>query len=121
MKLRFEKNSLRLRLRKSDLQKLAADGRVAETVPFGTAVFSYVLQSGHTPEVNASLESNCIVVTLPKAQADKWMQTDEVALSAQQGDLLILVEKDFPCKDRAEEDKSDTFVELVPQEKDLSC
>jgi hypothetical protein len=30
--------------------------------------------------------------------------------------LDISIEKDFPCKDRPEEDKSDTFTELVDKD-----
>ena len=35
--------------------------------------------------------------------------TDKVGFEGKQGDLVLLVEKDFTCLDNAEEDQSDNY------------
>ena len=55
--------------------------------------------------------------------AQKWMSTDQVGIELENeldnGEHLhILIEKDFPCKDRTDEDKSDTFFEIADEQTD---
>ena len=120
MKLRCTENSIRIRIRKSELKELAEKGKIAEHVHFAnTAVFTFSLNlMGGITGLSAMCLSNNIMVTLPKKQAMTWMNTNQVGLEANyeldEGQTLhILVEKDFPCLDRENEDKSDTFWELA--------
>ena len=119
MKLRIKGNSLRLRLLRGEVEQLRATGKVIETIQFGlqsTQKLVYLLQASYSAEeITASFAQNKITVTLPDAIAREWIRSDEVSLTAEQkiSDsevLKILVEKDFVCVDRAEdEDSKDAF------------
>jgi hypothetical protein len=69
------------------------------------------------------LENNDLVLTLPKKEALEWIITNKVGIESHinlsnDEQLHLLIEKDFPCLDRPEEDKSDTFWELAPETPD---
>lgn len=121
MKLRCTHNSIRIRVRKSDLEKLAQDGRVEEVVhisPKSRLVFE-VIVGGNQDKVKADFENGRLCLVLPEEKAKHWISSNEVGIEAfqslpEEDQLHILLEKDFPCLDRADEDKSDTFFELVP-------
>ena len=121
MKLRFENNSIRFRIRKSELLHLKQHGFVRDEVAFPNAVFTYELRITDIPEVTPELSSNKITVHIPLIKANHWLDTEEVGIYRlididKDEALDIIIEKDFPCKDRPEEDKSDTFTELVDKD-----
>lgn len=123
MKLRFEKNSLRLRLRKSDVAALSQQGFVMESVEMPANVFTYELRISDVAAPEALFKNNAVVATIPRSIATTWLNTDEVGIyhmiHMDNGHTLeLIIEKDFPCKDRPEEDKSDTFTELADQQSD---
>ena len=125
MKLRCTTNSIRIRVRKSELAQLAKEQDILESIQFGGGVsISFSLSiSGHAKKVSAYFLNYKILVKIPKAIASKWINSNEVSIEVNQpldnGDSLhILIEKDFPCLDREEEDKSDTFWELAPETPD---
>ena len=121
MKLRFENKSIRFRIRKSELQQLKQHGFIKDEVAFPNAVLTYELRIADIPEISPYFSDNKITIHLPIIKANDWLDTDEVGIykliniDADQV-LDISIEKDFPCKDRPEEDKSDTFTELVDKE-----
>jgi len=127
MKLRFENNSVRYRIRKTELAQLKRDGFVQETVVFSNAAFTYELRIENSEELYAEFSHNTVTVHIPNDTANTFFNTDEVGIykSIQLTDnrpLDIIIEKDFPCKDRPEEDRSDTFSELAEkQDKDEVC
>ena len=114
---------MRIRLRKSELVSLQQDKVITETVnfPAGSA-FSYALAiSSSIEQVQATYEKNQMCISIPVTIASQWMNTNEVGIHADiplpNGESLsILIEKDFPCNDREDEDKSDTFWELVSED-----
>jgi hypothetical protein len=116
MKFRATTNSIRIRVRKSDLEQLNATAWVYEEVSFpggGTWSFGLLI---HDDDFTARLKDNTIIIRLPKEKALAWMNSDEVGLEQsiplEDGEQLhLLIEKDFPCKTR-EEDIADTFFEL---------
>ena len=120
MKLRCTENSIRIRIRKSELDQLAQTKRVEEKVRFGNqVVLTFALSINETiQQVAATLLDNNLVVSLPKSAANEWINSNQVGIEVNKetGDdqnLHILIEKDFPCLDRENEDKSDTFWELA--------
>ena len=126
MKLRCVHNSIRIRIKKSELAQLDNEGIITETVSFGGAtMFAYTLAiDALRDEVNAEYIDNLLAVHIPLVQAQKWITTNEVGIEVHQeldnGEQLhILIEKDFPCVDRADEDKSDTFMELATKKPDV--
>lgn len=116
MKIRCISQSIRLRLRKSDIAILKEHNCVKETVtmPGGTLVYELMIRQLDEPLVRFS--NGRLTIQIPKLAADDWMNSKRVALDylvkvKGAEELSILIEKDFPCKDRTE-DQSDMFYEL---------
>lgn len=126
MKLRCVHNSIRIRIRKSELQQLDSEGIITETVSFGgSTMFAYALAvDAMRDAVNADLTDNLLAVHIPLVEAQKWITSNQVGIEVTKeldnGEQLhILIEKDFPCVDRADEDKADTFTELATKKPDV--
>lgn len=111
MKLRIKGNSLRLRLSRGEVVRLAADGLCAETMQLSQGAFSYEIRTdlaAATPA--ASFAADRMTVILPAAAVAAWSRTDAVSIRGQDGPLAILVEKDFAClQPREGEDESDLY------------
>jgi hypothetical protein len=116
MKLRIEGNSVRLRVKKSDLEKLKTDGIVRESVAFlkGFHLYYELKTDDKIKTIEASFSSGTIAVSIPLSMSDVWIDTEQVGIenTAENG-FYVLIEKDFPCKTRADEDKNDLFQELA--------
>lgn len=112
-------------MRKSDIASLKQEGEIREYIQFGPGtVFSFALMTKEVDAIEATFDGQSISVLLPIAQANAWMNSQDVGMEKHQvlgeGDSLhILIEKDFPCQDRENEDKSDTFFELIPDQPDV--
>lgn len=123
MKLRCTENSIRLRLRKSDIETLSQQQKVSDSVNFGmTTPLSYTLAISDTTQIEAKNMNSSIYIIVPKSRANKWVNSDQVSIEEtvefDNGQTLhVLIEKDFPCVDRENEDKSDTFFELAEEGK----
>ena len=119
MKLRIKGNSIRLRLGKSEVLRLASDETVEESTAFGPSNeqrLSYALcTSREASSVSASFAGQRIVISVPRSLIQKWVSTDQVSIQASQRtgndrDLRILIEKDFECIDTpADESQEDAF------------
>lgn len=118
MKIRMTTNSIRLRLRKSDLAKLQDKKILLDKVMFpNQVIFAFALSITESNSINANFEQGQLLVSIPKPIATQWIESEEVGIETDvklnDTDLLhILIEKDFPCLDREEENKEDTFWEL---------
>ena len=106
MKLRIKGNSIRLRLGRSEVQRLAIDGTVEESTAFGPSDdqrLVYALRaSPDEPGVSASLADGRIVIRVPANVIHQWVTTDQVSIhgiqrTGEDGELRILIEKDFEC------------------------
>jgi hypothetical protein len=102
MKLRLQGNSVRLRLTRSEVERLRELGLVEESVDFGVGeVLAYRLQSRlEQGPVEAVFGQGIMTVTVSKEAAQTWAGSDEVGLYAQSGVLTISIEKDFRCLTR---------------------
>jgi len=118
MKLRLQFNSIRLRLKRAEVERLAQTGGVEEAIIVGLGpkdVFRYVLESStavSAPE--ARLQDSGLFVRLPVETVLRWAKGDEVGIEAflpvgTQERLQILIEKDFACLNGTEEQNADTF------------
>ena len=118
MKLRIKGDSLRLRVSRSEVAKLLAGDCLEETIHFtpeAVATFTYALQqetSLSRPTVQYT--RNKVTILIPAEQANAWGATDQVGIAedislGSLGSLALLIEKDFACLDRSEEDNEDTF------------
>lgn len=127
MKIRCEHNSIRLRLRKSELVQLRAEEWLEACIHFpGGQLFAWELTlSADRADITAQFEDGRVRVFLPSAMAYQWMDTNEVGVECyvpvgEGAALHILVEKDFPCKVQAEESRDDFFTELA-EEAPVNC
>ena len=118
MKLRIKGDSLRLRVSRSEVAKLLAGDCLEETIHFtpeAVAKFTFALQqetSLSRPTVQYT--DSRVAVLIPAEQANAWGATDQVGIAedislGSFGSLALLIEKDFACLDRSEEDNEDTF------------
>jgi hypothetical protein len=100
MKLRIRGNSLRLRVSKTELAKIAETGKVEDTVRFSSEQsLRYGIEVRPPGAVTATFADAAIFVTLPKARLDLWLRPNEVSVEGSQpvgrGKVLqILLEKD---------------------------
>ena len=116
MKLRIKGDSLRLRLTQSEVQQLEESGAASDRVNFSPgAGLSYgVRRDAAVQTLTAHYERDLIEVRIPDAMALEWCRSPLVTLeytrSSAEGELRLLVEKDFTCLvPRAGEDESDQF------------
>lgn len=110
MKLRIRGNSIRFRLTKSEVERLATERLVEEVVHFSPQNFSYAIEQSSMPSLRASFENGKLTVFVPPETARQWAESEQVGLEGGDGELRILLEKDFVCLTRREgEDESDNF------------
>lgn len=118
MKLRIQGNSLRLRISKSELAKFVETGRLQETVYFGPeqgSELTYILaRDGNRPGLDVEASAGQVKVIVPANTARAWAESERVGIEGHvdlgaRGKLSILIEKDFACIDRSDEENADTF------------
>ena len=118
MKLRIRGNSIRLRLKRGEVEQIAAGTSIAEETRFPDSVLTYRLDVSEDGDMSASFDNGNLVVSLPKSRVQDWAGTDDVSLYAEQkrsgtGSLSLLIEKDFKCLESGHhrdcEDDEDTF------------
>lgn len=119
MKLRFDHQSIRLRVRKSDIEKLSQEGFIMEFVQFPQGILTYRLEINPVDRlVSAVIDAETITVSIPADQATAWINSETVGIYAtlpttHEGlTLNVLIEKDFPCRHNSSDDNADTFEEL---------
>jgi hypothetical protein len=109
MKIRIKGNSLRYRLTKTDVAKLAEEGYVQETVDFGSQQLVYALKLIDDEPLSATYKENIITLYAPKTMISGFADEDKIGFEGTHGDLHLLVEKDFTCLDEVAEDQSDNY------------
>jgi hypothetical protein len=118
MKLRIRGDSIRLRLKRGEVDRIAAGGSIVEETHFPQSVLTCRLDVSENSDISASFDNGSVVVSLPKSKVLSWVGSDEVSLHAEQqlsgtGSLSVLIEKDFGCLEpghhRDCEDDQDTF------------
>jgi hypothetical protein len=119
MKLRIKGNTLRLRLLRSEVERLEHAGVVTDEIRFGVdtdqALKYSVAASDGVDVVTAQFNDNQILILVPESDAIDWTTTERVGIEAMQDvgcdtELSILIEKDFECVGREDDpDKADSF------------
>jgi hypothetical protein len=118
MKLRIKGNTLRVRVSRSEVARLLAGDCLEETIHFSpapVAKFTYALQQEQSlsrPAVQYT--ENRVAILLPAEEAKTWGTSDQVGIAenislGNLGSLGILIEKDFACLDRSDEENQDTY------------
>ncbi len=114
MKLRIKGNSIRLRLSKPEVEKLAVVKYLEDRTSFGNNTFVYALQSKDGDELSAGFDGSKITVFIPEIFIKDWVVNDVTGFNTTKqvsdaGSLYILVEKDFRCLDETTEDQHDNY------------
>ena len=115
MKIRIRNNSVRFRLTKSEVSKLASTGSIQSTTELAEKNFIYGVNSKTNIEMmSIAFEANRIVLTVPYNFLADWPFNDTIGLYGEQlnnnGSATILtLEKDFVCLDVTVENQSDTY------------
>ncbi len=119
MKLRIKGNSLRLRISRSEVTRFLEGVCLEETIQFtpeACARFTFALQQDRLAgRPTVQYTENRLAVIIPADQANAWAITDQVGIAedidlGNLGSLALLIEKDFACLDRSDEDNLDTFL-----------
>ena len=109
MKIRIKGNSLRYRLTKSDMYRLSNEGYLEDKTNFGDKQLVYVIQKTNDKELSAFFNENVICLQVPGKMVNELDSTNRTGFEGKQGDLYLLVEKDFTCLDNVDEDQSDNY------------
>ncbi len=68
MKLRIRGNSMRLRLKRGEVDQLATGTSIVEETHFPGAVLTYRLDVSENSGISASFDNGSLVVSLPKSK-----------------------------------------------------
>lgn len=115
MKIRIQGNSIRIRLSKPEVAKLADEGSLLEKTSFGKTSFWYRLESKpDLTTLSAAYYHDQITLFVPKEFLTDWAENNVVGFEAympvsETETLYLLLEKDFKCLDNVLEDQSDNF------------
>lgn len=115
MKIRIKENSIRLRLTKSEVETFCKEGNYSETTVIGNRSLTYALVAKEDiAMLEADFEGNIITVYITIKAKETWFDSDIISYSNREnisanGELAILVEKDFTCMDETIEDQSDNY------------
>jgi len=110
MKIRFQRGSVRFRLRQGEVRTLVGMGRAEESVAIGNEVLVHSLVL-HAGPPGLAIEGAGLVARVPVEDARAWATGTEVGLRYElTGGTRLLVEKDWACLEPAAGDgDDDTF------------
>ena len=114
MKLRIQGDSIRLRLTRTEVNRFGETGRVEETVHFpdGRRFIYAIVRSSDANSLTASFDGHEMTVAIPQDQAQEWVDTERVGFedtcTLGEGELHLLIEKDFECLHKRP-DEEDAF------------
>jgi hypothetical protein len=118
MKIRIRENTIRLRLKQNEVEKLASGQSIVERTCFPDSVLTYRLDVSADGQFSASFQDGNLTINLPESDITRWSQNDEVSIVAEQAlgnseVLSLLIEKDFKClvpgHHRLNEEDADTY------------
>lgn len=109
MKIRIKGNSLRYRLTRTDVARLDKEGYLEEQSNFPGNPLIYALQLTEGEVLTSSFIDNKITLSMSHKMIAEFIQSDKVGFNNHDGDMDLLVEKDFTCLDNVAEDQSDNY------------
>ena len=82
MKLRLEKDSIKLRLSTSEIDKLSIDKTLEENLYMSDKnQFRYVvIIDSNADKFKAQFEQNALTVIIPSVKAEKWINSNQVGI-----------------------------------------
>lgn len=116
MKLRIRGNSVRIRVTRSEVDRLGNGMRVEQSTRFGpsSSLETSVVPSTLVSAPSAEYKDGSLTIHLPALETQIWAQSDQVSFEATQDagsgeSLRILIEKDFECVHSRAEGDDDAF------------
>jgi hypothetical protein len=118
MKLRIKGDSLRLRVSRSEHNRILCGERVEDTIHFSSepdAKLTYSLETAsHGAATGVHYSPGQITVRLAKQDVGAWADPSQAGIYTSVGigsenSLELVIEKDFACLDRSDENNTDTF------------
>ncbi|MCK5325904.1 MAG: hypothetical protein KAJ57_07840 [Woeseiaceae bacterium] len=118
MKIRIRGDSIRYRLKVSEVRRIAAGESIVEKTHFPGSILTSCLEVSGNDATEAQFGDGRLVVRLPRSDVEKWAGSDDVSLVSEQnlgeaGTLSLLIEKDFKCLEpghhRDCDDDEDTY------------
>ncbi|MEP7257521.1 MAG: hypothetical protein ABI687_04020 [Flavitalea sp.] len=115
MKLRIKGNSIRIRLSKTEVQRLASGSALEDSVSFVRNRFGYSVKPISNGDLlSASYEEGNITLYVPLTLLADWPTNTVTGFETNMpvehsGHLHLLLEKDFKCIDQTMEDQSDYY------------
>ena len=114
MKLRIKSSSIRYRLTRTDVDR-AREGYLEDQINFAGTPLVYALQLTEGNELTVSYIDNKITLSMPRKMIEEFIYTDVIGFDNQDGDVYLLIEKDFTCLDNVDEDQSDNYPNPLAQ------
>lgn len=110
MKLRLRGNSIRLRVNRQEVERLASGKVLEEEVRFpGNTRISYVLEPSDRDSPTASFDDGAIRIAAPRQQVREWANTESIGiyfeLPSNHVPLSVAIEKDLECLDAPEQER----------------
>ena len=115
MKIRISGNSIRFRLKQSEVKSFKQDGQITELTAFGgDARLSFILKKGSGEDFKIDYQSDTVSIEVPEIVSNEWTTTELVGFQEEiptgQGQTIkLLVEKDFMCMDGSDSENEDSF------------
>jgi hypothetical protein len=109
MKIRMTEASIRLRLRRSEVERFRSVGEVAASIPLPERTLHYRLRRGEVAQPTVSFRSDTLEVVVPAVEGDDWASGPKVGIYGKSGGLDILVEKDFRRTSAPSPDDDDRY------------
>src|SRR5215212_5318924 len=116
MKVRISGNSIRFRLKQTEVQNFQQHGKISEVTEFGTEeedkLTFTLLTSANQFAVIKQLTT--ITIEVPEGIANEWTDTSlvgfEKSIDTGKGKIIkVLVEKDFKCLDGSDKENEDSY------------
>jgi hypothetical protein len=117
MKLRIHKNTIRLRLSRSEVAEFDKTGCIEERLEFGPEMLSMfrcaLVREDSAHAVTARYLPGVIEIIVPGSAARQWIDSDEVGIEGTyargERPISIAIEKDFECLHRPVDPAADAF------------
>ncbi|MFD2998915.1 DUF7009 family protein [Pontibacter toksunensis] len=117
MKIRILGNSLRFRLKQPEVSHFQQHGIITEIIEFGpdpTNQLCFTLEITTKSEFAVDYALGQVTIHVPGHVAEDWSNNDQVGFNAKVNTgkgrgIELLVEKDFLCLDRGEEENKGAY------------
>lgn len=111
MKLRIHADSIRLRLKQSEVKSLVEGGEVLERCPTMPVAITYALRSVAAAEaISAECDGTRLTLNVPSGWLAGWDTDARVGFEGQAGPIRLLIEKDWKCANPADpKDNEDCY------------